>query len=115
MSSNMRVQRVCENCSKIFVAKTSVTRFCGDSCAKQGYKKRKRVMKVKETQTLTDETVKQRVSEKDYLTVRETCEYIGISRSTLWRITSLCRIEPKMIGSRLIYSKKEIERFMNEY
>jgi len=27
-------------------------------------------MKVKETQTQTDETVKQRVSEKDYLTVK---------------------------------------------
>lgn len=53
--------------------------------------------------------------QKEYLTVRETCVLMGISRTTLWRITSLCKIEPKMIGSRLIYPKKEIERYMNEY
>ena len=118
MSSNIRIQRVCENCSKTFVARTTVTRFCGDVCAKKAYKKRKRTTQVIQSHQETAQKLNQdwhRAQQKEYLTVQETCVLIGISRSTLWRITRLCRIEPKMIGSRLIYSKKEIERFMNEY
>ncbi len=118
MSSNIRVQRVCEHCEKLFIAKTTVTRFCGDDCAKKAYKKRKRTTQVLESDIETAQKLNQHIhlaQQKEYLTVRETCVLIGISRSTLWRITRLCRIEPKMIGSRLIYSKKEIERFMNAY
>ena len=118
MSSNIKVRRVCEHCSKVFIAKTTVTRFCGDDCAKKAYKKRKKTTQVIESHIETAQQLNQDwhlAQQKEYLTVRETCVLIGISRSTLWRLTSLCRIEPKMIGSRLIYSKKEIERYMNEY
>ncbi|MEB2774278.1 helix-turn-helix domain-containing protein [Algoriphagus sp. D3-2-R+10] len=103
---------------KTIYSKTTVTRFCGDDCAKRAYKKRKRTTKVKESYDQTTQLINEKwhqANNKEYLTVQETCVYIGISRSTLWRITRLCRIEPKMIGSRLIYSKKKIERFMNEY
>ena len=39
MSSNIFVQRICEECGNEFTARTTVTRFCGDRCAKRAYKK----------------------------------------------------------------------------
>src|SRR5688572_26805490 len=42
MSSNMRIQKVCEECEQEFIAKTTVTRCCSDGCAKRLYKRRKR-------------------------------------------------------------------------
>jgi hypothetical protein len=38
MSSNIRLDRVCEECNKIFVAKTTVTRFCSSRCNNKNYK-----------------------------------------------------------------------------
>jgi len=48
MSSNIRVPKICQLCGAEFIAKTTVTKFCGDNCAKRAYKKRKREQKVKE-------------------------------------------------------------------
>jgi len=47
MSSNIRINRICQQCGSEFEAKTTVTQFCSDRCAKHNYKARKRVEKVK--------------------------------------------------------------------
>ena len=46
MSSNIRVQRICQFCGKEFTARTTVTKYCSDVCAKRAYKARKRTEKV---------------------------------------------------------------------
>ena len=47
MSSNILVQRICQNCNTEFTAKTTVTRYCSNNCAKNAWKKRKQADKVK--------------------------------------------------------------------
>jgi hypothetical protein len=49
MSSNIRVNKICEFCNSLFVARTTVTRFCGDVCAKRAYKARKRLEAINES------------------------------------------------------------------
>ena len=46
MSSNIRISKICQHCGQEFVAKTTVTKFCSDNCAKRNYKKRKREEKI---------------------------------------------------------------------
>ncbi|WP_158085349.1 hypothetical protein [Niastella vici] len=46
MSSNIRIQKVCLHCKKVFTAKITVTKFCSDDCAKRNYKLRIKVKKV---------------------------------------------------------------------
>jgi hypothetical protein len=46
MSSNIRIPKICQHCGNEFVPKTTVTKYCGDDCAKRAYKKRKRDEKV---------------------------------------------------------------------
>jgi hypothetical protein len=48
MSSNIRLKKVCQHCHRPFIAKTTVTKFCGDECAKRNYKKRERDKKITE-------------------------------------------------------------------
>ena len=38
MASNIKVQKICQQCGKEFTARTTVTRCCGDACAKKAYK-----------------------------------------------------------------------------
>jgi len=46
MSSNIRLQKTCQHCGNRFAAKTTVTQFCSDTCAKKAYKQRKRDEKI---------------------------------------------------------------------
>ena len=46
MSSNIKVERICEWCGKKFIAQTTVTRFCSKRCAEHSYKERLRQKKM---------------------------------------------------------------------
>ena len=46
MSSNIKVQRICQHCGNEFTARTTTTQYCGDTCAKRAYKARLRAAKV---------------------------------------------------------------------
>lgn len=45
MSSNIKIDRICEHCGKTFTAQTTVTRYCYHRCNSQTYKARKRAGK----------------------------------------------------------------------
>tara|TARA_A100000171_G_scaffold47432_1_gene53445 strand:+ start:14017 stop:14376 length:360 start_codon:yes stop_codon:yes gene_type:complete len=118
MSSNIRVNRICENCNTSFVAKTTVTRFCGDNCAKIAYKKRKRASKIKKSNT---ETLKVKLEPlevlqvKDYLTVKETAALLNISKRSTYRLIELGKLRASNLSQRLIRVKRsEIEKLLTK-
>jgi hypothetical protein len=49
MSSNLFIPKSCKHCGKAFTARTTVTNYCGDTCAKKAYKARKRNEKIQTT------------------------------------------------------------------
>jgi len=51
MSSNIRIEKTCLYCAEFFIAKTTVTKYCSDNCAKRAYKKRKRQEKLQTIDT----------------------------------------------------------------
>ena len=51
MSSNLYIPKTCKHCGNAFTARTTVTKYCGDTCAKKAYKARKRKEKVQATLT----------------------------------------------------------------
>jgi len=116
MSSNIRINRICENCKTSFIAKTTVTRFCGDKCAKIAYKKRQKNNKIKKSNT---ETVKIKlepleiIQVKDYLTVKETSALLNISKRSTYRLISEGQLKASNLSERLIRVKRsEIERLL---
>ena len=117
MSSNIRITRVCQFCGDSLRAKTTVTKYCGDNCAKRAYKLRVKKEKIQQSNTETATTLNQawvNASQKDYLNVKETCVFMGISRTTLWRLVSKESLSAKSIGRKRIFRKSEIETFLNQ-
>jgi len=93
MSSNISITRICEHCGQEFTARTTVTRFCGDVCAKRDYKLRRKnakqkIMKSKilesnkKTQALRDEP-KNLVLNKEFLTVKDSAFVLGCSTKAI--------------------------------
>lgn len=82
MSSNIQVQRICQHCGKEFTARTTVTQFCGDHCAKRAYKLRMKVSKIEASNNQTQQQKNQPIEElkaKEFLTVREVARLLNCS------------------------------------
>lgn len=113
MSSNIRVPKICQHCGTEFIAKTTVTQFCGDGCAKRAYKKRIRDAKVQEIAPVAIQKHnfnQQQVAEKDFLSIEETCKLLGASRMTLYRQIKKGTIRAGKIGRRTIIKSTEIDK-----
>jgi hypothetical protein len=75
MSTNIKVQRICQFCGKEFTARTTVTQYCGDNCSKRAYKARQRATKV---ETSNKETLQIKTKPIEELKVQE------FLRSDMW-------------------------------
>lgn len=89
MSSNIQVQRICQFCGKEFTARTTVTQYCGDRCAKLAYKARVKENKIEASNLETKRIIAQPIDEiknKEFLNVREIAKLINCSRPTVYRL-----------------------------
>jgi len=119
MSSNIRVVRICEFCSKEFIAKTSVTKCCGDNCAKRAYKERKKQEKLAKSELSPKVRVKNLVTKydpslnfKEFLNVEEAAQLLGTSRSTVFRLLRSGEIKRVKLRGRTIIFRSEIDRLL---
>ena len=117
MSSNIQVQRVCLNCSKEFTARTTVTKYCGDNCAKRAYKKRKRSEKIERSNKETARTISQPIEVlkvKEFLTVQDVAKLLGCSVRSVYYYIENGRINATNLGERLTRVKRtEIDKLFN--
>lgn len=113
MSSTIETVRICQECSKRFTAKTTQTRFCCLKCNRRNYKKRVRQGKVEQSEKETVEKrqiTKSDVSSKSYLSVRDACSLLTISRTTLWRLIGDRKIKSVKLGRRIVISRSSIDK-----
>jgi excisionase family DNA binding protein len=120
MSSNIQIQRICQFCGKEFIAKTTVTKYCGDVCAKKAYKARIKSFKVEDSNTQTFQLKclpNERLIEigaKDYLNIEESCLLLSVSRWTLWRMIKDGRITATKLGRLTRIKRLDIDEFFNQ-
>lgn len=131
MSSNLHIPKVCQFCGKAFVARTTVTQYCGDSCSKKAYKKRIRDAKVQTAIIETQQTLQSlqspqtsisnqiyssntkaqvNINFKVFLSVQEAAELIGASRWTIQRLINSDKLKAAKIGRRTIINRTEIDK-----
>ena len=113
MSSNIQIPKTCQNCGKVFTAKTIVTKFCSHRCASQNYKKRKREEKIQEVAPIVVQQVQfnqEQLKDKEFLSIKEACFLIGASRMTLYRQIKQGTIQVAKLGRRTIIKRSEIEK-----
>ena len=116
MSSNIRVVKVCEMCSKDFIAKKTTSKTCSDNCAKRFYKLKVKNDKIEqvEMQTVIKKSPKAFVTEeqirvintKQYLTLKESALLLNISPLTLRRWTLGGKMKASKIGKKWVYKKQ---------
>lgn len=125
MSSNIRVAKSCDYCSKEFIAKTIKTRYCSHSCNSKAYKAIKRDEKIKTVSNPTNPTFpthppKLQINTLDYsvlgmkefLTIGEACMLLNISSVTIRRWIKDSTIKTSRIGKKHIIKRQEINQLL---
>ena len=121
MSSNLYIPKTCKHCGNAFTARTTVTQYCGNSCAKKAYKARKRKEKIQSTLNADmkqkNEVVEVQnpnaVNNKDFLSVTEASQLIGVSRWTIQRMIQQGRLKAVPFGRKRIVARWQIENLFN--
>ena len=115
MSSNIRINRICAHCGQDFIAKTSVTQYCGDVCAKKAYKARQRASNIEASKI---ETLNQKLIQiqcKMVLTPKEAATLLNCSVRSIYNQIQSGNIKATNLGKRLTRIKRSDidERFEN--
>lgn len=110
MSSNIQIPKICTFCNQPFIAKTTVTKFCSHNCLRKAWKKIKRDAKIETAQK--EEYEKSvgidyiEMQSKEYLSIKEACLLLGISRMSLHRYLKKKLIKSATLCRRIIIQKK---------
>lgn len=110
MSSNIKVERICEWCRKKFIAQTTVTRFCSKRCSERSYKERfrQKKMQVSNQETATN-VANNKWRDKDFLTPTQAGELLGIGRMSIYRYIRAGKIKVVRFERKTLISKTDIQ------
>jgi len=113
MSSNIYINRICQHCKKEFTARTTVTKYCSDNCAKRAYKLRTKESKIQvsheETQRIKEKPIEE-IKTKEFLSIAEASKLLGISPRTLYRMIARNELKIGKAGNRTIIKRSEIDK-----
>lgn len=123
MSSNLQIPKTCQHCGKAYIARTTVTKYCTDTCSKKGYKARKRQEKIQATiveEIQSNQPKKANIPasnnsliSKDYLSVTDASQLIGVSRWTIQRMIKRGQLKSVQFGRKHIVKRSQIENLFN--
>lgn len=118
MSSNIQVQRICQHCGNEFTARTTVTQYCGDTCAKRAYKVRLKASKIEKSNEETRQIKSRPIEDlkaKEFLTVKDVASLLNCSlRSVYYQIES-GNIKAVNLGQRITRIKRsELDRIFEQ-
>jgi excisionase family DNA binding protein len=116
MSSNIRIRRRCQFCDAEFIAQKTVTKYCSLRCAQRAYKKRVKDQKIGIAQTEFIKPELERlklIANKEVFNTVETCLFLGVSRTTLWRLLKSGCIKYIKVGRLVRIERKNIQRYID--
>jgi len=118
MSSNLKVQRVCQNCGNEFTARTTVTKYCSDNCSKKAYKVRIRTEKVQRSNNETKKIRAKPIEElkaKEFLTVTEVYKLINCSRQNVYKLINTGKLKAtNILEKKTIVRRCDLDELFNE-
>jgi excisionase family DNA binding protein len=118
MSSNIKVQRICQYCGNEFTARTTVTRFCSQRCASAAHKQKVRAAKIEQSNRQTQQIRNQPIEElkaKEFLTVREVARLLNCSVCSAYYYIESGTIKAVNLGQRITRVKRsEIDKLFEQ-
>jgi len=113
MTSNIRIQKICQHCGKEFTAKTTVTKYCGEDCAKRAYKQRMRDTKIQGAEYRVTKVHPygkpnelDNLKDKEFLTVPDAAKLMGFSARTVYRFVLEKKVHAVNLGERMTRIKR---------
>ncbi|HKG05677.1 MAG TPA: helix-turn-helix domain-containing protein [Pedobacter sp.] len=118
MSSNIRINRICEYCGKDFEAKTTVTRFCSHTCNSRAGKLKIKQLKMGASDQQT-KTVKSKpiidLQSKEFLSVLEVAKLLNSSKHTIYDLIRRGMFQAVNLGAHKTTIKRtEIDKLFNQ-
>ena len=114
MSSNIKVQRICENCKQEFTARTTVTRFCSHNCSRKAHKIKIKTAKIENSNNETLQIKLQPLNEikaKEFLTVKDVAKLLNFSTRTTYRLIQEGEIKAVNLSERkTLIKRSEIDK-----
>jgi excisionase family DNA binding protein len=118
MSSNIQVQRICQHCGTEFTARTTVTKYCTDTCGKRAYKARVRAGKVEESNKQTQQIKNRPIEElkaKEFLTVSDVSKLIGCSRQNVYKLINTGKLKAtNILLKKTIIKRSDLDKLFKE-
>ncbi|HSZ33312.1 MAG TPA: helix-turn-helix domain-containing protein [Puia sp.] len=117
MSSNMMLKKICQHCGNVFTAKTTVTKFCSDNCAKRNYKLRKKKETIQASNNETQKIIlaepefkreKIVTDEQELIDIKVLSAVTSIGERTLYRIVKDKEFPKIKIGRSLLFHKRTV-------
>ncbi len=124
MSTNIKIEKICQYCKKTFVAKTLNTKYCSHKCNSRDYKVRKKYEKLtgslgenqdpSKTLPTPIGTYLNTLHEKQFLTVGDVSKLLGISKATIYRLIKDGDLKAVSFSERTTRIKRsEIDKLFN--
>jgi predicted DNA-binding transcriptional regulator AlpA len=114
MSSNFTVNRLCEQCGKVFEAKTTVTRFCSKLCNKRNSKTRHRGLKMASMDEVVKKVLDKKgldVSAMEFLSVKAAGKLLGASERIIYGMIANGKLNAINLSKRkTVVFRKDIDR-----
>ena len=112
MSSNIRIEKECIFCNKKYIAKTLRTKYCSHECNRKDYKQRKREEKLNNYISLESKgaIVPNSITSKEFLSIKEVSELLGLSIRSVHRYISNGEIPSKKFGKRTIIMRTQLNK-----
>jgi excisionase family DNA binding protein len=118
MSSNIKIIKTCEYCTKEFVARKTTSKTCSDACAKRFYKLNQRNSRIEQAELETE--IKRRplaylkkedletIQSKQILTLKKAAILLNISPLTLRRWILAEKMKSHKAGKKHILAKSDL-------
>jgi excisionase family DNA binding protein len=118
MSSNIKVQRICQHCGNEFTARTTTTLYCSHRCNSAAYKAKIRTGKVevsnKETQRIKSQPIEE-LKAKEFLTVRDIATLLNCSVRSVYYYIESGTIRATNLGQRITRVKRsELDKLFEQ-
>jgi excisionase family DNA binding protein len=117
MSSNIKVQRICQHCNNEFTARTTTTLYCSHRCNSAAYKAKLRANKVEKSNNETYRKKNQTIEElkaKEFLSVTQVSQLIGCSRQNVYNLINTGKLKAtNILLKKTIVKRSEIDKLLS--
>ncbi len=118
MSSNIKVQRICQHCGNEFTARTTTTMYCSHRCNSAAYKAKARAGKVEESNKQTQRIKNQPIEElkaKEFLSVTQVSKLIGCSRQNVYSLINTGKLKAtNILLKKTIVMRSDLDELFTE-